>query len=164
MSETNGSPAPTMAERLQPTIPDAAPAHTSDGIENVIVPRQRWLEAAEAVRERGFIRFIDLTVVDDPQAELRFEVHLLLYSMSEQRWLRLKTLTDGALASVVAVFAGANMYEREAYDLFGVTFEGHPKLTRIMMPDGWQGHPLRRDEALKIEPVDFTVTRDLYKT
>jgi NADH-quinone oxidoreductase subunit C len=65
---------------------------------------------------------------------------------------------------VYGLHQAVHNYEREAFDMFGVVFEGHPSLTRILMPDGWRGHPLRRDEPLMIEPVDFTVTRDLYKT
>jgi len=65
--------------------------------------------------------------------------------MAEHRWLRIKTQTDDKVPSITGIFPGANWYEREVYDLFGIVFEGHPELTRIMMPDDWQGHPLRRD-------------------
>jgi NADH-quinone oxidoreductase subunit C len=65
--------------------------------------------------------------------------------MAEHRWLRIKTQTDERVASVTEVFAGANWYEREVYDLFGVDFPGHPDLRRIMLPDDWVGHPLRKD-------------------
>jgi NADH-quinone oxidoreductase subunit C len=154
-----------LAARLRTRIADAIEASTRDGHDTVLVPRERWLETARVLqRDEGFIRFIDLTVIDDPAQELRFEVHLLAYSMEEKRWARIKTRTDARLASVTQVYAAAHNYEREAFDLFGVSFDGHPKLTRILLPDGWQGHPLRRDEPLSIEPTDFTVTRDLYRT
>ena len=88
----------------------------------------------------------------------------MVYSMEEKRWGRLRTRTDGKLASLFPLYAGCHNYEREAFDLYGVVFEGHPSLTRILLPDGWQGHPLRRDTPLVLEPTDFTVTRDLYRT
>jgi hypothetical protein len=94
----------------------------------------------------------------------RFEVQLLVYSMKEKRHARIKAYTADKLPAVTPVFEGAHNYEREAFDLFGVVFEGHPSLTRIMLPDGWVGHPLRRDAVQPVEPVDFTVTRDLYNT
>jgi len=88
----------------------------------------------------------------------------MVYSMAEHTWLRIKTQTDDRAPSITGVFPGANWYEREVYDLFGVTFDGHPNMTRIMMPDGWQGHPLRRDYPIGGEPVDFTVTRETLGT
>lgn len=154
-----------LAERLRTKIPEAIESPTRDGHDSVEVPASRWFEAATALRDDArFVRFIDVTCVDDPSRDLRFEVHLVVYSMEEKRWARLLTRTASSLASVVPVFAGAHNYEREVFDLFGVVFEGHPKLTRIMLPDGWQGHPLRRDVDMPVEPVDFTVTRDLYDT
>ena len=162
---TTPASAPPFAETLGV---DAQAGVSRDGIDTALVAKERWLDAAKAAQANGFIRFIDLTVVDllgtTSSDDDRFEVHLVLYSMEQKRWARLKTRTGGKVASVFSVFAGAHNYEREAFDLMGVVFEGHPKLTRIMMPDGWQGHPLRRDYDMPQEPVDFTVTRDLYKT
>jgi NADH:ubiquinone oxidoreductase subunit C len=156
---------PTLAARLRAHVAEATEAPSRDGHEAVLVPRERWLDAARALRDQEkYIRFIDLTCVDEPEHQLRFEVLLMVYSIEEKRWARLKTRTDEKLPSVYALYNGAHNYEREVYDLFGVVFEGHPKLTRILLPDGWKGHPLRRDEELKVEPVDFTVTRELYKT
>lgn len=158
--------ASTFAERLNV---DATVATSKDGLENALVAKERWLDAAKAASDTGYARFIDLTVVDlvgTTNDDDRFEVHLVVYSMSEHKWARVKTRVSekDKLASVCSVYMGAHNYEREAFDLFGVVFEGHPKLTRIMMPDGWVGHPLRRDYDMPLEPTDFTVTRDLYKT
>ena len=86
----------------------------------------------------------------------------LFYSQERRTWLRLKARTDRDAPSITPIVPGANWYERELYDLFGIHFEGHPELRRIMLPDDWRGHPLRRTEPLGSEPVDFTVTRSVY--
>lgn len=169
-AETAAAPSPPafpphLAERLRAQIAEAAAGVSRDGHDTIVVPAARWAEAARALRDgEKFVRFIDLTCVDRPNDEERFELHLVVYSMEEKRWARLSTRTAGKLDSVVPLYVAAHNYEREVFDLFGVVFEGHPKLTRIMMPDGWQGHPLRRDFDMPTEPVDFTVTRDLYNT
>jgi NADH-quinone oxidoreductase subunit C len=152
-------------ERLQAAFPNAHHGVSADGIPYIMVRPENIVETAQRTRdELGYARWIDLTAVDEPEVEPRFELQYLVYSMAEHRWLRIKTQTDDALPSVTGVYPGANWYEREVYDLFGVTFEGHPDLTRIMMPDEWQGHPLRRDYPMGGEPVDFTVTRETYGT
>src|SRR4051794_26055277 len=133
---------------------------TADGIPTVGVPLAELLETIERVRgELGYSRFVDLTAVDRLRREERFELVYLFYSMTQKAWLRVKTATDGEAPSLTPSVAGANWYEREVFDLFGISFEGHPDLRRIMLPDAWQGHPLRRTEPLGSEPVDFTVTR-----
>jgi NADH:ubiquinone oxidoreductase subunit C len=138
-------------------------ASTADGIDTVQVELTQLLPSIERVRrELGFSRFVDLTAVDRLKREHRFELVYLFYSMEQQCWLRLKTWTDGEAPSLTQSIPGANWYEREVYDLFGIRFEGHPNLTRIMLPDDWQGYPLRRTEPLGSEPVDFTVTRRVY--
>src|SRR5690349_12689524 len=136
---TEAAPAPaTLAARLRTSIPEAVEGTTRDGIDTVDVPKDKYAAAAKALRDaEKFIRFIDVTVVDDPDQELRFEIHLLVYSMDEKRWGRLRTRTEGKVASVFPIFAGAHNYEREAFDLYGVIFDGHPRLTRIFLPDGW---------------------------
>ena len=98
--------------------------------------------------EKQFERLSGLTVVDRHPIEPRFEVVYLLHSVSRSERLKLKVALPGDAAdveSVTSVWPGANWYEREAFDLFGVRFNGHPDLTRIMMPQEWEGHPLRKD-------------------
>jgi NADH-quinone oxidoreductase subunit C len=152
-------------ERLQEAFPNANHGVSADGIPHILVRPEQIVKTAQRARdELGYTRWIDMTAVDDVTVEPRFELQYLLYSMSEHRWLRIKTQTDEHVPSVTGIFPGANWYEREVFDLFGVIFEGHPDLTRIMMPDEWQGHPLRRDYPIGGEPVDFTVTREIYGT
>jgi NADH-quinone oxidoreductase subunit C len=152
-------------ERLQSAFPNANHGVSADGIPYVLVRPENIVETARAARdELGYVRWIDLTAVDELDVEPRFELQYLLYSMAEHRWLRLKTQTDARVPSITDVFPDANWYEREVFDLFGITFDGHPDLTRILMPDDWQGYPLRRDYPIGGEPVDFTVTREIYGT
>ena len=158
------APEPTLADTLG--VAGATMRAEKDGIATVVVPRESFAAAAAALHKASFIRFVDVTVVDLVESGRadRFEVHLLVYSMKEKRYARVKAYTADKLPSVTSIFAAAHNYEREAFDLFGVVFEGHPSLTRILLPDGWQGHPLRRDAEQPFEPVDFTVTRELYRT
>jgi len=89
-----------------------------------------------------------VTAVDRYPAEPRFEVVYHLNSLERKQWLRLKARIGGenpTIESVTSVWRGANWYEREVFDLFGIRFTGHPDLRRIMMPDDWEGHPLRKD-------------------
>ena len=116
-------------------------------------------DTLKRLKDEGYIRFVDLTAVDDPSREDRFELNYLLYHMVKREWIRVKVRTSGVMRTITDIFSGANAYEREVYDMFGVRFEGHPMLQRILMPDDWVGHPLRRDEPLGGEEVDFTVRR-----
>jgi len=135
----------------------------ADGIATVQVPLLELMGAIESVRgPLGHARFVDLTAVDLLSREDRFELVYLFYSLEQHTWLRLKTRTDREAPSITPLVAGANWYERELFDLFGIQFQGHPDLRRIMLPDDWRGHPLRRTEPLGAEPVDFTVTRKAY--
>jgi NADH:ubiquinone oxidoreductase subunit C len=152
-----------MKSAVEAAFPAASVSVAADGIATVVVPLAELLEAlARARDELGYSRFVDLTVVDRLKRQDRFELVYLLYSLSVKSWLRVKTSTDGEAPSITPTVPAANWYEREAFDLFGIQFEGHPNLTRIMLPDDWQGHPLRRTEPLGSEPVDFTVTRRVY--
>ena len=153
----------TVSDSLQAAFEAADISVTADGIPTVRVGLDQLLGTIERVRgPLGHARFVDLTVVDQLRREARFELVYLFYALDEHTWLRLKTHTDGQAPSITPIVAGANWYEREAFDLFGIEFVGHPNLERIMLPDNWQGHPLRRTEPLGSEPVDFTVTRKVY--
>ena len=135
----------------------------ADGIPTLQVPLAELEHAIRRVRtELGHARFVDLTAVDRLSREDRFELVYLFYSNEAHTWLRIKTRTDAQAPSITSSVPAANWYEREVFDLFGIEFVGHPDLTRIMLPDNWTGYPLRRTEPLGSEPVDFTVTREIY--
>jgi NADH-quinone oxidoreductase subunit C len=149
MSEA--SPVQELADRLAPKFPDAVVARGEVSI--VIAPGElhdalRWL-AAEPDVELDFLS--DLTATDWPDRDPRFWLAYHLYSSLKRHRLRVKVGVSGddpRVPSVVGLFPTANWFEREVFDLFGVTFDGHPRLTRILMPDDWDGHPLRKDYEL----------------
>ena len=154
-----------MPSTLADVFPPEATSVTADGIMTVVVELAELMPTLERLRgELGYSRFVDLTAVDHLSREGRFELVYLFYSMERHEWVRVKTRTDGVAPSLTPTVPGANWYEREVFDLFGIQFEGHPNLKRIMLPDEWQGHPLMRTEPLGSEPVDFTVTRKIYGT
>jgi NADH-quinone oxidoreductase subunit C len=98
--------------------------------------------------DQQFVRLSSVTAVDRYPAEPRFEVVYHLHSLQRNERLRLKCRISGdapEISSVTGVWRSANWYEREAWDLFGIRFTGHPDLKRIMMPEDWEGHPLRKD-------------------
>ncbi len=98
--------------------------------------------------DQEFVRLSTVTGVDRYPAEPRFEVVYHLHSLARNLRLRLKARLPGdnpEIDSVTPVWRSANWFERETFDLFGVRFRNHPDLTRIMLPDDWEGHPLRKD-------------------
>jgi len=124
----------------------------------VVVAREKWLEITRYTRdEEQFDLLSDLTAVHWPKREKQFEVVLNLYSFKKNERLRLKTqlAEDEGVASVCGIWPTANWLEREAYDMFGIRFEGHPNLTRILLPDEWQGFPLRKDYDILTQDTDW---------
>jgi len=112
------------------------------------VPRESIIAACQAVHAAGYTFLEDVTAVDWYPSEPRFQLTYHILSMSLKARVRLVTRhdsEDAAIDSITSVWPAANFYEREIFDLFGVHFGGHPRLTRIMMPEDWQGHPLRKD-------------------
>jgi NADH-quinone oxidoreductase subunit C len=98
--------------------------------------------------DQKFIRLSTVTAVDRYPAEPRFEVVYHLHSVERNQRLRLKCRLRGdapGIDSITPVWRSANWYERETFDLFGIRFRNHPNLVRIMMPESWEGHPLRKD-------------------
>lgn len=115
----------------------------------LVVPPERIQPVCELLKvHRSYHYLSDITAVDWHPSEPRFEVVYHLYCHERKERLRLKSRLPGdhpQIASVVPVWGAANWYEREVFDLFGIQFVGHPHLRRILLPDDWQGHPLRKD-------------------
>jgi len=104
--------------------------------------------ACVAVKAAGYNFFEDMTAVDWFPASPRFQLSYHILSLARKDRIRLRVLLEDAspaVESITPVWAGADYYEREVFDLFGIRFEEHPNLRRIMMPDEWVGHPLRKD-------------------
>jgi NADH-quinone oxidoreductase subunit C len=122
------------------------------------VPAGRLVEFMTAVRDHGHTTFLDVCGVDYLRRSPRFEVVVTVLDPDTPHRLRVRVGVGGAepvVPSITPVYAGANFYEREAYDMYGIDFAGHPDLTRILMPDDWEGHPLRKDYAVGSVPVQF---------
>jgi NADH-quinone oxidoreductase subunit C len=100
--------------------------------------------------EEQFDYCVDITAVHYPKREKQFDVVWILYSFPRNERVRVKTqIADGAsIPSSVSIWPTANWLEREVYDMFGITFDGHPDLKRILLPDGWKGYPLRKDYGI----------------
>jgi NADH-quinone oxidoreductase subunit C len=114
----------------------------------LVVAKDNLVEITTYSRdEENFDWLSDLTAVDWPKREKRFDVVLNMYSFAKNERLRLKVhaAADERVPSVQGVWSTANWMEREVYDMFGIVFEGHPDLKRILLPEEWQGHPLRKD-------------------
>ena len=112
------------------------------------IARDRIRTACQTVQKAGYNFLEDVTCVDWYPSEPRFQVTYHIVSMAFKERLRLISFVDSvdpSIDSITPVWPSANFYEREVFDLFGVRFHGHPNLRRIMMPDEWKGHPLRKD-------------------
>ena len=129
-------------------------------------------EALSALKEDGFKLLVFLTCVDhladaSRSWPARFEVVYQLRNMETREQIRVRAFIDGEpphVESVHDLFPPANWDERETYDMFGIIFDNHPDLTRILMPDDWVGHPLRRDYPVGGEAVDFSEEHETWQT
>jgi len=157
--------------RILPGVTYETPAAVDQAV--LIVPREALVDTVRALRDTPELNFsflAELTAVDWWPTEPRFEVvyHFANVGIADfpvpgmqggAKRLRIKVRVHGSDArkpSLVDVFPNANWYEREVYDLFGIVFEGHPDLRRILMPDDWEGHPARKDYPVQVKvPVSF---------
>lgn len=145
-----------LIEELAATF-EAAELELSHGQHVVRLKAEDLVPFAEAAKAAGFEVCVDVTAVDwlGVRRE-RFEVVINLLSMEHGLRLRLRVpLSEPKVASVTPIWPGAGFAEREAFDMFGIEFEGHPDLSRILMPDDWEGHPLRKDYGVGSVPVQF---------
>jgi NADH-quinone oxidoreductase subunit C len=132
---------------------------------SLIVPPERIVEVTTSLRdEYGFNFLSDESAVDYwPQEAPRFHVIYQLRNLTRMLLLSLRVPLDGnapRMPTLEPVFPNANWFERELWDMFGITFEGHSDLRRILMPYDWEGHPLRKDFPLGYEEVQFTFNVD----
>ena len=140
---------------LQAAIPGSV-AHVSYWVGDwtIVVPVALLLQVAQYLRDAPDAAFdycSDVTATDwPPRAAGRFDVIYCLYSTRHRHRIRIKAIVGEhqPIASLTGVWPAANWLEREVYDMFGIRFEGHPGLKRILLPDGWKGHPLRKDYGI----------------
>ena len=122
----------------------------------VVIGRERLLDVCRYLKDEEKFDFLtDLTAVDWLTRSPRFAVILNLYSFPRNERLRLKAPVDDACPSVTSVWGTADWLERECFDMFGIVFQGHPGLKRILLPDEWKGHPLRKDYDILKQDTDW---------
>lgn len=131
-----------------------------------VVDRSNLVELARFLRDEkslAYVHLSDVTATDWPRREKRFEVVYHFYSYGLLHYVRLKLLVgdEEPVPTLAHEWDTANWLEREVYDMFGVKFEGHPDLRRILMWEEFEGHPLRRDYPLTYEVPQFTYNKDL---
>ena len=140
----------------------------SHGQKVVFVPREKYVEVLKKLADESFDLLVDLTAVDylqmpgrvvvDGIAPERYEVVVNLTSMKLRGRLRIRVQVpadDATLPTLFDLHPGTEALEREVYDMFGISFTGHPDPTRILMPEDWVGHPLRKDYSVGRIPVQF---------
>jgi NADH-quinone oxidoreductase subunit C len=181
----DAAPQPDDAEPAPPALRYGVPVATAPGTEVLFPTREQLLEVAGALHADGYLMCVDVTAVDyltfgrrtlaegdivattrtvpgghEPE---RFEVvyHFLRFADRDRVRLRVQVPEDDAtIASLFDRYPGTEAMEREVFDMIGIAFEGHPDLTRILMPEDWVGHPLRKDYSSGRIPVQFKASAD----
>ncbi len=144
----------------------------SAGDDWITVPAERIHDALLSLKDQGYRLLVFLSCVDhladsSKQFRERFEIIYQLRDLDKPADIRVRAFVGGEsprIDSVHDLFPPANWDERETYDLFGIVFTGHPDLSRILMPDDWVGHPLRRDYPVGGEPVEFSEEHEIWQT
>lgn len=158
MAETTQDLAATTVEAVRSQFGEAVLEVVEHrGETTILLPPEKVPAVAKYLRDHPALRYnymADLTAVDWPEREPRFDVVYHLLSMETRAVIRLKTRVGKpgeehpAVPTVSTIWPTANWYEREVYDLFGITFTGHPDMRRLLMPEDWTSHPLRKDYPL----------------
>ena len=171
MADAN-TPEPDAAEPVEaadaPRLVHGCPAVESLGQLVIHPTREQYLDVMKALADDGYAMCVDLTAVDylgfmqralpDGVGAERFEVVVNLLDMTARRRIRLRVQvpdSDASLASLFDIHPGTEAMEREVFDMFGIAFDGHPDPSRILMPEDWIGHPLRKDYEIGEIPVQF---------
>ncbi|MEQ3836479.1 NADH-quinone oxidoreductase subunit C [Lawsonella clevelandensis] len=164
LSRPFGGELDAIFDRLFELVPEVAdsPVTNFTDMPTIYIPREHLLKTMQALRDDAELRYEVCSSVSgvhypaEQDAELHSVYHLL--SMTYNRRLRVEVVCpefEPHIPSVVTVYPMVNYHERETWDMFGIIFDGHPGLTRILMPDDWQGHPQRKDYQLGGIPVEF---------
>jgi NADH-quinone oxidoreductase subunit C len=170
-------PAPASPPAAKPAVPTPQPwdsemvanfkarfgsgvreASTYAGQNYIVVDASVVYQALQILRDdEGFDYCVDITAVHYPKREQQFDLVWILYSFPRNERIRVKTLlNDGQAApSVVGIWSTANWLEREVFDMFGIQFDGHPDLRRILLPDGWKGYPLRKEYGILQQDTEW---------
>jgi NADH-quinone oxidoreductase subunit C len=170
-STETDAPSEEAAEEEAPAEPQerhGAPVTRSRGQVVLHPSRETYVDVVKALRDEGYDMCVDVTAVDylvSPDRPLpdgvtaeRFEVVVNLLSLEQRSRVRVRLQvpeSDPTAPTLFELYPGTEALEREVFDMFGIRFEGHPDLTRILMPEDWEGHPLRKDYAIGRVPVQF---------
>ncbi len=129
----------------------------ADGISTAVVAAEELRGQVARLQTDGYDLLVDVLAYDTPERERRFDVVYLFHRLADHARTRLQVevAERDAVPSIVDLYPSANWYEREIYDMYGVVFSDHPDMRRILMPDDWIGHPLRRDHPLGGEVVEY---------
>ena len=169
MSDANVPPSEETAPTAESPSMHGCPMSTSCG-QTVLHPtREQYVDVVKALLDEGYEMCVDVTAVDyllmpdrtvvDGIMPERFEVVVNLLSMGARKRVRLRvqlSADDPSLESLFDLYPGTEAMEREVFDMFGISFTNHPDLTRILMPEEWEGHPLRKDYDTNAIPVQFS--------